>query len=824
MIDRAAEREAATRVPIPRDEDRRLEVLDSYRVLDSVPEEAFDRITHLASRVFDVPMAAISLIDRDRQWFKSCVGLEGPGTSRDEAFCAHTIMREEVMVVPDATCDPRFATNPSVVGDANIRFYAGAPLKSRGGAILGTLCVIDTAPRETFSAADRATLAIMADAVVDLLELRLNSLELEAEARRRSRAEQEAGAQRQLAEGRAEAAARLAAIARSSGDAIISKTLDGVITSWNRAAEEMYGYTAAEAVGKSVEMLVPPDRVTQVEAILDRIRKGESVANLETERVTKDGRTIQASISVAPVLAPSGQIIGASTIARDITHQKAVQEKLRADEEQTRLIIETASDAFISMDDHGRITDWNRRAEQMFGWRRSDAVGRTLSQVIIPERYRSAHEEGLRRFLETGEGRVVDHRIQIEAVRRDGAEIAIELAIWAIRRRGGYSFNAFLTDISERKRAEQKIRASEAFKGAILSSIAEGVIVTDAADRVVLVNPAMEELAGWSLEEVRGRPMTDVYPAVDQRGEPVTSEHPRLAELFHETDGKLVSRGYAISLLDRDEVAIPVAWTVATIRDGSGNPQGRVAVLRDVSEEREVDQLKSSLVSVVSHELRTPLTMIQGFSELLLDREVGREQSVEALTQIHTSAQRLARLIDDLLSVSRIDSGSIGLDLDAVDVVELVDRVTADFAASGRELIIKADRDLPLVTADPDKTQQILTNLVSNAVKYSENGTPISLQIRHARDEVQVAVSDRGIGLSPDEQAQLFQKFFRADNSDVRNRPGTGLGLYITKNLVELQGGRICVTSERGRGSTFSFTMPVAEEGGAEMGREAVEV
>lgn len=976
-------------VPIPDDEERRLEVLHAYRVLDTAPEEAFDRITRVAADLFDVPIALVSLVDRDRQWFKSCIGLGVSETGRDASFCAHAIVADEVMVIPDALADRRFATNPLVTGEPHIRFYAGAPLKTREGASLGSLCIIDTSPRPAFSAEDQARLQTFADLVVDLLQLRIGALDLRTEVQQRERAEEEVQHQRALTEllqavssaannsdsleeascialqevclhlgwplgqlflldgdrlvageawhsseperfevfreatrdlvlregeglpgrvlsegasvfmprppdrarsGRVEAAvaagieagaafpilvkgeivgvlefyltdptrpdeetlqtmaqigtqlgrvverarardelvraerlaaaqaessSRLAAIVRSSQDAIVAKDLKGTVTSWNAGAERMFGYLAFEMVGRPLQEIFPPGRRDEEPRILFEIAAGRAVENLETERVTKDGRTIQVSVSVSPVYGPTGEVIGASTINRDITRQKAAEAELRASEERARSIIDTAADAYVSMDPDGTVADWNSSAERMFGWTRAEAVGRRLSEMIIPPRYREAHESGLRRFLDTGEGPVIGQRIEIEALRRDGAEFPVELAIWPLRSVAGLSFNAFIADISQRHRAEREIRDSEAFKGAILSSIAEGVIVSDAEDRIVLINPAMEGLGGWSSDEVRGRPMTEVYVAVDQRGHPINAEHPRIGELFYDRDGVLTSRGHAVSLLKRDGLPVPVSWTLATIRDEAGDPQGRVAVLRDVTEEREVDQLKSSLVSTVSHELRTPLTMIQGFSELLLARDMGRDKSLEALNQIHVSAERLARLIDDLLSVSRIDSGSIGLDLEPLDLARLVDRVVTDFSAAGRDLIVSSEDNLPRVLVDSDRTLQVLTNLVSNAVKYSDDG-PVEVRVARVEDAVRVSVTDHGIGLSQVELSQLFQKFFRADNSDVRKRPGTGLGLYITKHLVELQGGRMSVTSERGRGSTFSFTVPIA---GAETDR-----
>jgi signal transduction histidine kinase len=236
-----------------------------------------------------------------------------------------------------------------------------------------------------------------------------------------------------------------------------------------------------------------------------------------------------------------------------------------------------------------------------------------------------------------------------------------------------------------------------------------------------------------------------------------------------------------------------------------------VEVVRDVSSEREVDQLKSSLVSTVSHELRTPLTMIQGFSELLLTRDLAEERSREALRQINASAERLTRLIEDLLSVSRIESGRLVARTEPERLDEVIDDVVATFdEREDRPLVLEVDPHLPEVMADRDKLVQILTNLVSNALKYSEPPSEVRIEAAKVASTVQVAVSDHGIGLTEEEQAQLFSKFFRADRDEVRDAGGTGLGLYIAKSLVEMQDGRLWVSSELGRGSTFSFSLPVA--------------
>jgi signal transduction histidine kinase len=216
-------------------------------------------------------------------------------------------------------------------------------------------------------------------------------------------------------------------------------------------------------------------------------------------------------------------------------------------------------------------------------------------------------------------------------------------------------------------------------------------------------------------------------------------------------------------------------------------------------------------VSTVSHELHTPLTTIQGFSELLLTRAFSPEKSLEAIRHINAAATRLCRLIDDLLSVSRIESGRLTVRATPIDVADVVHEVLAGFPVD-RGIEVDLEGDLPAVMADRDMVVQILVNLVSNALKYSSPDAPVSVRGRRIDTTVNIAVEDRGIGMTTDDAGRVFGKFFRVDREEVREAGGTGLGLYITKQLVDRQGGRITVLSQPGRGSTFSFTLPVAAE------------
>lgn len=346
---------------------------------------------------------------------------------------------------------------------------------------------------------------------------------------------------------------------------------------------------------------------------------------------------------------------------------------------------------------------------------------------------------------------------------------------------------------------------------AVLNDAAVGVATIDPSGRPLLVNPALEDLSGRTAGELLGHDWSEAIPLYDQQGHLIVWEASIAAQAIGE--GRVVaSSGYDIHLARPDGRRVPVTIT-ATPFIVADKLTGAVVILRDVSREREVDQLKSSLVSTVSHELRTPLTMIQGFSELLLSRDdLGPDRSRDALQQIHRSSQRLGRLIDDLLSVSRIESGKLSVDFGPVDLGAVITDVVATFEAqTGRHFVTEVDPRLTPVLADLDKVVQVVTNLVSNAVKYSPVPGAIEVVASHAGDHAEISVTDHGIGMSEDERAHLFEKFTRADRPEVRKAGGTGLGLYITKSLVEMQHGQLWVRSALGAGSTFSVSLPLAQ-------------
>ena len=253
----------------------------------------------------------------------------------------------------------------------------------------------------------------------------------------------------------------------------------------------------------------------------------------------------------------------------------------------------------------------------------------------------------------------------------------------------------------------------------------------------------------------------------------------------------------------------PLDIQIRRLNDGSA-----VVLLSDAGPLREVLDAHDALVSVTSHELKTPITAIKAMSELMVTYDLGESERKEMLQDIYRQAERLELLIREILDASHIDTGRVPLDLGPVRMLPLIDEVLRELEAQveGRDIVVNVLESLPAVTADEGKLRQVLVNLITNAIKYSPGGEPVIIEAAPAADMVRVTVRDRGIGIKESDMGRLFKKFQRIADPSTRKVPGTGLGLYIVKGLIELQGGRMDVSSEYGNGSTFAFVLPIASD------------
>ncbi len=253
-----------------------------------------------------------------------------------------------------------------------------------------------------------------------------------------------------------EARLRLAAITESSDDAIVGKDLNGVVTSWNRAAESLFGYTADQVVGRSITIIVPPDRIEEENSILEQIRRGERIIHLETLRQHKDGRLFPVSLTISPVRDEDGSVIGVSKIARDLSQVQRVDRELQRREALLRSILDTVPDALVVIDEHGLIQSFSAAAERLFGFRPEEVAGCNVS-MLMPSPYREQHDGYLARYLSTGERRIIGIGRVVVGQRKDGSTFPMELAVGEVILTGARLFTGFIRDLTERQDRERRL-------------------------------------------------------------------------------------------------------------------------------------------------------------------------------------------------------------------------------------------------------------------------------------------------------------------------------------------------------------------------------
>jgi PAS domain S-box-containing protein len=346
----------------------------------------------------------------------------------------------------------------------------------------------------------------------------------------------------------------------------------------------------------------------------------------------------------------------------------------------------------------------------------------------------------------------------------------------------------------------------------VLRSIADGVYTVDRELRVTAFNPAAEQITGWSETEVKGRLCSMVFGGA---GGVDVCHQCALIHQAMDTGQPVTSGPDDPPILDRTGKEVFVSSSVAPLYSKKGQIVGAVVVLRDVSAERELDRLQSDFVSMISHELRSPLANLGAAIELMSSSMEDLETVQKALSIAHDNEQRLTRLVEDILSVSQIEAGQIRVQEEPVTLLPILRRVVriAQSQTTRHRILLHVPDSVPFVMADQSKVEIIVNNLVANAINYSPDGGRVLVKVSGPEnDHVVIGVVDEGVGIPQDYLERVFDRFYRVDTSDGRKVYGHGLGLYISKRLVELQGGHIWAESREGRGSCFTFTLPVVEE------------
>ena len=905
-------------------EEDRLKALHALGLLDTAGEAGYDAIADLVTAVTGARMAAVSLVDRDRQWFKSAVNLPATETPRSWAFCHHAIQQDGVYEVVDALDDPLFADNPLVTGAPHIRGYAGVPIRLPSGEKLGTLCAIHDAPL-VLDAAARDRLVSLARMVETLIRDRAVSHEHE----------------------------RLALVARHTHNSVVISNREGAIEWANPAFERQTGYELSEMLGRfpGTFLLCSNSDREVVQEMVDAVEAGRE-CQVELVNRHKSGTEYTVLIELTPIHDDAGTCTGYISVQTDITERNRTRDQLgRALLETQSLMDVIREHTVLSVaDPDGVIIDVNEAFCQLSGYTAEEVIGRSLQSLQNLDLHPDTFWDDMMVTLRAGR----PWRGEICNRSKSGEVFWVDAIIAPqVNPAGKVERIIFIRfDITERKRTEAGLVESQRRLESLfdrLSAVTElGGIGSWEVDLETMKPdwdpitrkihevdddylPDMESAINFYAPEGReaitaavtkgvetGEPWDVELPLITAKnrrvwvravGRPVTEDGKpvRLVGSFQDITERREREEELRLISTRLEVALessgigvwdvcpstgeyhwddgsrrlfnipddapdpsPAEWVAgihaedresiveafAEAFDAKAHlkreyryrrPDGSYRYIRsfgvyrermnappiltgvhmdmtsDIEQAAALDQAreraesashaKSEFLANMSHEIRTPLNGVLGMTQILQMTELTEKQARHVET-IRNSGQALADLIDDILDISKIESGMIELEHRPFEMQGLVAMVGDIMELRAKEKRLDLEVSLApevasFVVGDEKRIRQILINIIGNAVKFTAKGQ-VSVDIRATTgDSVSVRVSDTGPGIETAHLATIFDRFAQADSSITRQYGGTGLGLAICHELVTLMGGEIGVESTVGEGSTFWFTLPL---------------
>jgi PAS domain S-box-containing protein len=912
-------------LPVPVNEKERLQALKNYNLLDSVKEEEFDRLTRLASIICGVPMSVISLVDEERQWFKSTIGVEEYQTSRDLSFCQYSIMNEAIFEVEDATKDERFKGSPLVLGKPNIRFYAGYPLIDPDGYALGSLCVIDSQPKKLNKEQEEALKIIAQEVIAQIV----------------SRKEKEDLKNYEM-------------LFNLSKD-LICIVKDGYFKKINPAFTQTLGWTNEQLLEKPIQEFIHSEDIgysrEQLKTLSDNVKTltinnryrtadgnykllqwvvskepdtGNSYAigrditeqnqiehelvetkNMleSTNRVAKIGAwkfnlaTQEISFSdvtkeiyeVEPDYTPTTEnnilfsskgvdrdavekmvnqaiqtgssfdaefyittakgnskwvrIVGKAEFNKgqpsvlygtlqDIDKEKQVGIELDKVYTELKAILDADSGiAIVTSDAYGNIRTFNKGAELMLGYKAEEMIGIHRATAFHDHEEIKKYAEILTEELNI-QLRAPDEALIAKArlgttdtnewtyITKDGTRITVELSLTPLtnNEKEITGYVGIAKDITAKKIWERKIMLSEERHRGFFEH-SQGLMCThDLKGRFLTVNPAGAQLLGYTAEEYLQKTLFDLVPA----------EYADVVRMYLK---QIKEQGYFKGLMKvqhRDGSFRTWMYNniLSELMDGEKYVIGNAVDMTErILMEKELIKAKvhaeqnayakDVFLANMSHEIRTPMNAIVGFANLLKDTSLDEEQA-EYLSYITTSTENLLGIINDILDISKIESGHIVIEevpFSVKDIVRTVRSILKNKAhEKDLEIDCSVDETIPTtLLGDPTRLNQILLNLANNAVKFTTSGS-VNIIVEQsistdAESTILFKIADTGIGIPKEKIDMIFDRFTQANSDTTRKYGGTGLGLSISKSLVELQNGELSVESVPDQGSTFAFTI-----------------
>jgi PAS domain S-box-containing protein len=605
---------------------------------------------------------------------------------------------------------------------------------------------------------------------------------------------------------------RLAAIVESSQDAIVGTDLYGTINSWNKGAERMTGYSREEAIGKHITFLKSSEAEDNFPELVGRIRSGARVTGVETRRITKDGRSIVLSIEISVVKDSEGEIVGASIIARDVTQHRQAEEALRKANETS---VFASPVPILGLDTEGRVTMCNPSAESVFGWSEKELTGEFLPTIPHHARREASNIHARLVSGETLSG------LEVKRLRRDGTLLDISLIAAPLRdendRVKGYL--SFYTDISDRKKAEEALRAAEEKYRSIFENAIEGIFQITAEGRYVSANPAMARMLGFE------------SPAeLIESWNSISTQQYVQTEVYESFESQIRAYGavqnFEYEAYRKDGTRLWVSQNVHAVC-GNGAVLYFEGTAQDITKRLELEQQLRQMQKIeaigrlaggVAHDFNNILMAISSYAELV--HGTGKDESSKRhAEEIMTATDRGAALTHSLLAFSRkqvLIPSVVNLNVLVTEQMKMLERLVSETIQ-----LSFVPSDLPAyVKADKNQLEQVVMNLVINARDAMPDGGEIVVRTRLAaggetigslrgddRPNVVLTVTDTGCGMDPATIARIFEPFFTTKEQGK----GTGLGLATVFGIVQQSGGTILVESQINQGTTFKVILPYVE-------------
>lgn len=766
--------------PTPENEIERLRVLKEYAILDTISEKEYESITQLASYICNVPIALVSLIDQNRQWFKASVGLDASETCRKDSFCQYTIMNNHIFEVENAAEHELFHDNPLVLGNPNIRFYAGAPLINKNGFVMGSLCVIDT-KRNKLTEEQKNALQLLADQVVALLDARKINLEY-------------LDSQKELQN-----------FIDLSKDLVCIANLDGIFYKVNPAFTAVLGYEKQELEGVAFIDFVHPEDVQKTLKELEKLSDFKQTMSFENRYRTKDGSYINLSWNTSPD-PETGNLYG---IARNIQKEKLAEQHLK---EVNYLLEESQQIA--------KIGSWNYSfvSKNLIC---SDGYYRIFEMKTMPT---DEFVAKFRSLIHKDDLLVLDN--VIEEVSKTGKKFKTNYRIVFPDRRVKYilamgepviddqgsiiALNGVVQDVTDITIAEQNIFKKSKEVKDIKAALDEAAIVSisNRKGKLTYVNDNFCSVSKFDKEELLG------------------NKQPNMAAFFETDFGKQISENIYNGTTWKGEVQYIAKdgtyyWenkTIVPFLNNRGIPYQYISIGTDITNRKNAEEnLIAALNSlekknreldeyahVVSHDLKSPLRAIYNLSEWIVIDMPELPQKVKGnFDLLRSRVSRMENLINGVLEYSRI--GRVEIEKESVDINDLLEQLVDSIVPKNFEVSIGTN--FPVVLAERILLQQVFANLISNAVKHNDKPLgKIECTYQSLTDFHEFTIKDNGPGIAEIYQEKVFKVFQTIEARDVRE--STGIGLSIVKKIVEEKGGIVYIKSQEGAGCSFILTIP----------------